>query len=117
MNIREVIADVAINEQDRFIECQNEKEMQSKRSMAFFERKKLGDFAREVGIQKFLFEGKFFIRVYKKKTSGVWMMLDGKMVEVVVDKELLRVIDMMKEDGKSQDEIKEFMDSWEEGNE
>lgn len=117
MKIREVIADVAINGEDRFIECMDEKDFYSRRSMAFFERKKMGDFAKEVGIQRFRHGDKFFVRVHKKKTSNVWAMIDGKMVEVVADSELIRVVDMMRKDGKSQEEIDEIVSSWDDNDE
>jgi hypothetical protein len=110
--IEQVLKDEA---EEAFILCKDKSNQESIRVMTYQERRKLPkSFQDEIAISKHKEDnGKLYIKVYKKPKNGV-LIRDKETGELVskgkgISSEKQRQIDLMKKDGKTEEEIKELL--------
>ena len=98
------------------VPCESAANQESIRAMLFHLRKRLipKSLVDSVGISKFNHEGRFFVRVYAREISMLYELDENgkpvpiqRKVEDTVD--ALRITELMKRDGKTDEEIEEFM--------
>lgn len=119
----ETLGKVLNDEEDHIlIPCRDKKHQESVRTMFYhLKKKKLHKNDQEtIGISKLSYEGKFFIKLYKRKESELWK-LNSNGVPVLIkskpeedDPELKRQVLLMREAGENKEEIQELIDNWEE---
>lgn len=100
------------------VPCESVANQESMRAMLFHLRKRLipKSLVDSVGISKFNHEGKFFVRVYAREISMLYEIdANGNPVPIQRKAEdtvdALRIVELMKRDGKTESEIEEFMQS------
>lgn len=117
--IEETILRVAETQQEEFILCVDEKHLNSTRVVAFYTRRKMPQQIRdEVGIQRVLENGKHFLRFFPRGLGELPHYVRNKEtgnleLKVFIPKhssqEKQRIAELMRKDGKSEDEIERFL--------
>jgi hypothetical protein len=116
--ITKTIEQIALNGGEEFILAKDEKQAESIRVSAFNARRKMPEeLVSDVGIQKHREDGKYFVRIFKRGlTEAEYWRRDpnsGKLVPAKEESpELTRIISLMREDGRSEEEIQEVVDSF-----
>jgi formylmethanofuran dehydrogenase subunit E len=104
------------------VPCRDKKHQESVRTMFYhLKKKKLTKNDQEtIGISKLEYEGKFFIKLYKRKSPELWE-LNKEGIPVLMkskpeedDPELRRQILLMREAGENEEEIQKTINNWEE---
>lgn len=119
--VTEAVERVVESGEDIYIPCESVKQQESVRVMAYhFKKRRLGPEEELIGIDKKEVAGRYFVRLYKKKLTGL-MRIDpatGMLVPVAneVHPELARIISLMQKDGKTEEEIQEVKRDWETAN-
>lgn len=122
--IEEALKRVVGEGQSVLIPCTDAKNQESVRAMVFhLKRKLLPEFTADtVGITKFNYEGQFFIKVYPRGIAELYE-LNSEGVPVAIerpssdDAETQRIVELMRKDGKSDEEIQKFIEEQGEQNE
>ncbi len=120
MSIEKTILTVFEEGGELFIRARDEKQCESLRVTAFNIRRRMPALVqKEVGIQKYVEDGKFFIRIYKYDVDDETWVRDPETGQLIpaqqanllhtTDPSILRVIELMQKDGKTQEEIKEVI--------
>lgn len=119
-DITEVISKLVSGEiKEGFVSCLNKSHQESVRVMVFNEKNKLSSELKElITVSKFSEDGQLYIKVYKKPNLGILVRDEnGKLVPLNKNPEdspeLQRILKLMKEDGRSQEEINEVIKQWE----
>ena len=117
MNIEDLMLEVINEGEDRLLECNSPSDRESKRTQAYFLKRKMGALASGVSISRVDSNGIEFLRLSMKPSIVAWKYdKEGKIVkcEPAMPAELARIVRLMKEDGQSEEAIKEMVDNWEE---
>jgi hypothetical protein len=116
MLIEDAIKKVILEETTVLIPCLNKGHQESIRTMAFHMRKKLKEkfsIVEDIGISKYSHGDQLFIRVYKREVSELYEFdpVTGEPVPVkkTFDPEVIRMVELMRKDGKSEEEILEAL--------
>ena len=118
MSIEKAIESITLNGGEEFILARDEKHAESMRVSAFNIRRRMPVLINEnIGIQKYAEEGRFFVRIFNREVSEAehWVRdpETSKLIPKVTNElssENQRIIDFMKQDGKTEDEIQAFID-------
>ena len=103
------------------VPCTDRKHQESTRVVFYHLKKKMYDRAKRetIGISKFNFEDKYFIKLYLRTIPELWT-LDQNGIPTLLklpieesDLELREVIKRMKEDNQSEEEIERVINTWE----
>lgn len=120
MQLEDAIGRVVNNGSETLIKCVNEVHQESVRVAAFHIRKRMErilgirDIMQTVGIQKFNEGGNLFIRIYKKEKLEIWVRDEsGKLIPLIEesppDFSPERVAELMRRDGKTEEEIETYL--------
>lgn len=115
MSIEKTILKISDEGGEEFILARDEKHAESMRVTAFNLRRRMPTIIQEdVGIQKFCENGRWFLRLFKRGIDSAehWVrdQETGELVPVAAEKSdpnLIRMIELMRRDGKTEDEIAE----------
>ena len=111
MSVKDSIDFVLKGKEECFLLARDAKHAESLRVMAFNYKKQIPSALREtVGIQKVVEENAFFLRIYRKSELelAIWERNEeGVLVPVAASApdEILRIVELMRKDGKSEEEI------------
>lgn len=95
------------------IPCQDERVQESIRSTAFYQRKRMPlTLSDKIGIARYSHEGKLFVRIYPREVEELFTVgPDGEPIpldrEAISQVEMQRIMELMRRDGKSEEEIAE----------
>ena len=122
MEVREAVLAIGSNETEEiFLRARDRKHGESMRVIAYkFRQTMPAVLNTDVGIQLLEEKGIFFLRLFNRnidgenifvrdKESGELVPLSRSNSEGIVDAETTRMIRLMREDGKTEEEIKEFL--------
>lgn len=115
-NAEEAIIKVFQDSGEIYLPCKDEKQQESIRVSAFNIRRKMPpDIQDTVAITKHEEDGTFYVLFYKREKSAL-MQRDpetGRLtpVDTGISPELARIIEIMRKDGKSEEEIQDFLKS------
>lgn len=116
MEIKEMLVKVANEGGELLMKAVNKAHADSMRVTAFYNRKKLPSQLRleNVGIQIKEKEGTFYLRIFDRKIDGAEVFTvdkqTGNLIPVVeVSKETQRIVDLMRQDGVTEEEIEEYL--------
>jgi len=113
--ISDAIQEVYASGEDVYIRCENLRMQETMRVSGFHARKRLinmvGGDADSISIQKVTVNGELCIRIFKRK-NRMFKLEDGEFVEFKKEggvTEEDRIVALMKADGKTEEEIQEFL--------
>ncbi len=114
--IGDMLSKVASEGGEEFILARDKAQAESMRVTAFNLRRRMHQSVGEdIGIQKIEEDGRYFLRIFKRgiEETQVWVRdpVTKKLVPVIKseDAELERIVALMRQDGKSEEEIAEMM--------
>lgn len=114
MTVKDLI-DLVIKEgKEKFLPARDESHANSMRVMAFNYRRQAPAVLQDmIGIQKVFENNKWFLRIFLRdfEDTTLWVRDEtGKLVpEVGVNPEILRMIELMRKDGKTEEEINKLL--------
>ncbi|MCC7570664.1 hypothetical protein KO465_04910 [Candidatus Micrarchaeota archaeon] len=113
------IEEVLRTRNDILIWCPDKKIQEATRVSGFHARRKMGRLAEHISFQKVEIDKELYVRIYVKDNLKLFTIGEnGKPIEhKPIDSEYERMIELMKEDGKSEKEIQDFIDSIQVGEE
>lgn len=107
-----------------FIQCENEKNQESTRTIMYHLKKKMlaKSEAELIGITKVSRNGKLFVKVYKRPSLDLYEEDgNGELVLIKLKKEeipeLKRIVKLMREEGRDEAEIQKYIDEYKESTE
>ncbi|MFA5151749.1 MAG: hypothetical protein WC554_04225 [Clostridia bacterium] len=120
MTLLETIERVVLTDEDEYILCKDAKQAESMRVSTFNARRKMPErLIADIGIQKVYEDGKYFVRIFKRQITEAehWKRdsKSGKLIPAPIEEysdELKRIIKLMREDGRSEEEVKEMVASF-----
>jgi len=118
MQIREVIEKIANEGGETFLKARDKGHAESMRVTAFnYKRKMPEQFAGNVGIQVYYDTElcSHFLRIFDRKIDGAEMWVkdseSGKLIPAPESgMETARIVELMRQDGKTEEEIKQFLE-------
>jgi hypothetical protein len=117
VDIREGIEQILNNGGEIFIKARDKRHADSMRVSAFNTRRHMPSTLKvSVGIQTITENGEFFLRIFDREIDGAEVFVRDKETGKLIpapksgyDPELQRMIDMMKRDGKTDEQIEEYL--------
>mgnify|MGYP001767491843 CR=1 FL=1 len=117
MDIKEGIEQILNTGGEIFIKARDKRHADSMRVSAFNTRRHMPRSLKvDVGIQTIVENGEYFLRLFDREMDGAEVFVRDKETGKLIpapksdyDPELQRMIDMMKRDGKTDDEIAEYL--------
>lgn len=113
MAYEEVVREVMIDGLDILIPCENKSRQESIRAMVFHAKKKVA-LDESIGISKYDFADRLFVKVYKRKGSELYHLnKDG--IPVLIKRKLIdlpenaRQVALMRKDGVSEEDIERII--------
>ena len=115
--LEETIERVAATEKEEFILARDKQHLNSLRVIAFYTRKKMPEQIRnDIGIKQVEEDGKFFLHIFPRGVTNLEHYArnkeTGKLELLALPKEspeLHRITDLMRKDGKTEEEITQFL--------
>ena len=116
MEIKDALAEIASNKGEIFIKARDKGHAESMRVTAFNIRRKMPEvLTGNIGIQAFNEGGIFFLRIFDRGIDGAEIFMrdkeSGKLIPApqILTPEQKRLIEVMRKDGMSEEEIKEAL--------
>ena len=116
MEIKDALAEIVNNKGELFIKARDKGHAESMRVTAFNIRRRMPEsITGNIGIQAIFVEGIWYLRLFDRAIDGAEVFVkdeNGKLVPAqsnAMSSEMKRIIELMKKDGKTEEEIKEAL--------